>query len=202
MSKKEFIDKQHRVMDRYYEIATDEVEAAKTEEDIKEIISELSALIKEDPTFLDSYNLAADLYRYDLNNEKEATKLEKAVYDIALETITDKKGNWPDALLWGFLENRHIIRALYRWGLNLWWNGNTKEALDIFRRLLKTNPNDNVGARYSILAVRLGLNPDYDEKWALGSGVDAFKLEEWWDKNYKKFPEEFKEWEEYVESLQ
>ncbi|MDI6892277.1 MAG: tetratricopeptide repeat protein [Actinomycetota bacterium] len=201
MIKKEFIDKKHEVLDRYYEIATGELDAAKTEEDIREIISDLKELIKEDPTFLDSYNLAADLYR-DLDDEKEATKLEKAAYDIALKTITAEKGNWPDQLLWGYLENRHIIRALYRWGLNLWWDGNTEEALSIFRKLLKTNPNDNVGARYSILAIRLGLNPDYDEKWALGPGVDAFKLEEWWNKNYKKFSEEFKEWEEYVESLQ
>jgi hypothetical protein len=35
----------------------------------------------------------------------------KDAYLKAVKTVSDKNGNWPKALDWGFLENRHIIRA-------------------------------------------------------------------------------------------
>jgi hypothetical protein len=71
--------------------------------------------------------------------------------------ITDKKGNWPDVLEWLWLENRHIIRAILNKTISLWKNKDVDNAIDLFRKLLKTNPMDNVGARNFILADLMGV---------------------------------------------
>lgn len=203
MNKEEFFDKRHdKVADRYYDIACEGVESMETRNDVKKLIKELKKLIKIDPSFLDSYSLAAKLHR-DLNDEKKATELEEKAYNIALKTMRDSQGNWPGTIEWGWLENRHIVRAINGWAYNLWHRGKTNEALEIFRKLLKSNLNDNVGARYSILAIRLGLNHDYDEEFAHpnGHGLDVGKTLKWWDKNYKKFPDEFTEWQKYIDEM-
>lgn len=69
--------------------------------------------------------------------------------------------------------------------------------MTILRKLLKSNPGDNIGARFDILAIHLGLKHDYEKKFACGdmSGyLDAFKVCRWFDKHSKKFPEEFGWW--------
>lgn len=63
-----------------------------------------------------------------------------------------------DILEWGWLENRHIIRTILNKAISLWENNHMDEALNLFRNLLKTNPNDNVGARYYILAIRMNMS--------------------------------------------
>ena len=67
---------------------------------------------------------------------------------------------------------------------------------------MKSNPNDNIGARQAILALRLGLRPDYESQFALKETpeyLDAFKLNSWFHENCKKFPEEFEWWFKIVE---
>ena len=53
----------------------------------------------------------------------------------------------------GILENRHIIRALINMGVLLWKEGNSDESYGLFMHLLKSNPMDNAGVRYYILAI-------------------------------------------------
>ncbi|MBI4029547.1 MAG: hypothetical protein HY376_04250 [Candidatus Blackburnbacteria bacterium] len=61
-----------------------------------------------------------------------------------MKLIVDGKGDYPVELSWGWLENRHIIRAIGNWGRKLWEEGKSEGALDVFRRLLAANPNDNL----------------------------------------------------------
>ncbi len=197
-AKRDFVDKYHDlVMDNYYEII-DRLKLAENEADTRDILNQLEKLIKDDPKFLDSYGLAADLHR-ELGEEKRATDLENKAHKTALQIILDKRGNWPATIEWGYFENRHIVRALFRWGHNLWQQNKTEESLEIFRKLLKSNLNDNIGARFAILAIRLNLKPNYDEKWITELGLlDGKKMSQWWNKNHIKFPDEFAEWEKYL----
>jgi len=110
--------------------------------------------------------------------------------------ITDKNGNWPDILSWANLLNRHIIRAILTKAIILWGDQYKDEALDIFRKLLNSNLSDNIGARFYILAIRMGIDfEDFDKRFNKGGYYDE-EILTWFDNNYKKFPEEFSAWEE------
>jgi len=135
----------------------------------------------------------------DDGNSAEAEKVLDDVYGRALKLITDRKGNWPDILGWGWLENRHIIRAIFNKAVSLWHHNEVGEALDLLRKLLKTNPMDNVGARDYILAIRMGMSFDEFEGRFNRGGYYDIELTEWFDKNYGRFPEEFGTWEKVVE---
>ncbi|MBI3624024.1 hypothetical protein HY218_00120 [Candidatus Saccharibacteria bacterium] len=81
-----------------------------------------------------------------------------------------------------------------------WEIGEARLALEIYRKLLASNPNDNVGARYSILALRLGYSPDYEAEFIpdkeLAYGLDAAKLNKWFTVNASNFKEEFTAFEQ------
>lgn len=67
--------------------------------------------------------------------------------------VTEKSGQWPEKLEWGWIENRHIIRAFVNMGILYWKKNKTLEAYSLFQKLLETNPNDNAGVRYFMLAI-------------------------------------------------
>jgi len=142
MAKKlrEFIDKDHKVMGLYYGICEkyNGSNAKSTEKNLKK-------LIDEDPDFFDSYLLLYDILQ-DEGSLSEAEELLDDAYDRARALITDKEGNWPDNLEWGWLENRHtcfgeenilknICAGIIVIGHN--WNGEKvletqKKVLDFF----------------------------------------------------------------------
>ena len=187
----EFIDKDHAVMDEYYTIFDGET----TREDVLKLMHKL---IKRDPDFYDTYNILVDAL-FEEGKAKEAAALLKTAYERAVKRIADSQGRWPKLMRWGFMENRHIMRIIDRYALYCWETKNVDEALTIFRQLLKANTNDNQGVRYNILAIKMGLS---SEEWEKpfeikrdnkAMGLDAIKLEEWFESNAKKFPEEFQE---------
>lgn len=65
-----------------------------------------------------------------------------------------------------------------------------KNALNIFMELLKSNHNDNIGARYSIVAILegFGSQEEYEEQFESknGMGLDGMALEEWFYKAAQK----------------
>jgi len=165
---------------------------------VKSMKKQLKQLIEQDPDFLDSYILLCEILEGE-GNDAEAEKLLDKAYDRAVRLITDKNGNWPDVLEWGWLENRHIIRAILNKAISLWNNNEIDGALDLFRKLLKTNPGDNVGARDYILAIRMNMSfEDFEKRFNKGGFYDM-ELSDWFDKNYKSFPDEFDWWEKAVE---
>lgn len=187
----EFIDKDRKVMYQYYDITEDKLSD-------EQLISEMKKLIEIDKDFYDPYLVIADVLFWQ-GKESEAQKFYKDAYQRAVERIVDSKGRWPKSMCWGFLENRHLMRALEYYADVCWEENNTDEALDIYRRLLRLNPNDNQGARYNILAIRMRLAHDEWEKpFEVEEdgeviGLNAFKVSKWFDENAKKFPDEF-EW--------
>lgn len=198
MTKKlrEFVDKDHRVMDAYYDLCE-----RYTGRNAKTIKGQLRRLIEKDPDFLDSYLLLHQILQ-DEGNFLEAEKILDQAYGRAIELITDKKGNWPDILEWGWLENRHIIRTILNKAILLWISKETDRALDLFRKLLKTNPGDNVGARDYILAIRMDMSFEEFERRFNKGGFYDIELVEWFDKNYRKFPDEFDWWEKALEEYE
>ncbi len=184
-----FIDKDHHVMHDYYTIFDGDLTD-------NQVLKKMQTLIKADPDFLDPYLVASEIL-FSRKRDVVASALIKEAYARALATIVDLKGNWPKEMLWGYLANRHIMRAIEAYALLCWEDGYLNEALDIFRRLLRVNPYDNQGMRYNILAIRKGLN---FEKWKKPFickrdgeilGLDAFKMTRWFNENAKNFPEEF-----------
>ncbi|HLC70881.1 MAG TPA: hypothetical protein VJI32_02680 [Candidatus Nanoarchaeia archaeon] len=185
----EFWDKEHSVMHQYYEVLEKKISQSK-------LLEKMQELIKKDPDFYDSYVVAADILE-SMNKKEMAAALRSTAFERAMHRIVDKEGNFPKRIEWGWLDNRHLVRSIECWAQELWGQGKNEEALDLFRKLLKANPHDNIGARHNILAIRLGLGPDYESKFEtkdMPGYLDAIKVMEWFDKNVKKFPEEFEWW--------
>lgn len=188
-----FVDKNRPVQMKYYD-TLDRLETAND----RKIQRVMEKLIKEDPDFLDPYLILYEIYQ-DNRKWNKADEILDNAYNRALKLITDKKGNWPEVLLWGFLENRHIIRVIFSKGVHLWDKEKTDEALDIFRKLLKSNPNDNVGARDYILAIRMGISFEaYEERFNKGGYYDSESIK-WFEENAPKYPDEFGWWFEWTE---
>lgn len=160
----------------------------------------LKALIKEVPLYFDTYLSLAEIYNLE-GNLSSAKNLIRKGYQLAIRRIVNQKGEFPKQMEWSWINNRHIIRIIDHWAYLLWCDGKEKKALKIFRNLFKSNPSDNIGARFDILAIRLGLEPDYELEFMslLGGYIDAIELTEWFEINAKSFPEEFDWWFEIYE---
>jgi hypothetical protein len=77
----------------------------------------------------------------------------------------------------------------------LWEHDKTDDALNLLRKLLKTNPHDLFGVRHYILAISRGR--DYHEflEWMAKCGNDKI-VKEWFEENYQQFPDDFARWRE------
>lgn len=191
----EFIDKDRKVAAAYYDL-----QEKYDGTNAKTIKTEIEKLIKEDPDFLDTYLLLLNILEDEGKFEEAAQILDEA-FNRAVNLITDKNGNWPDMLEWGLLENRHIIRTILNKAILLWDFKQFDEALNLLRKLLKTNPGDNIGARDYILAIRMNMSfEDFENRFNKGGFYDT-ELSDWFEKNYKKFPDEFGWWEKAMEKF-
>ena len=137
--RREYVDKKHKVMGIYCDLC-EKYNGGNS----KFIKKQLKQLIKKNPDFLDSYLLLYEILQ-DEGNLQKGEKVLNEAYERAVKLITDEQGNWPDILEWGWLENRHIIRTFLNKVISLWKNKKIDNALDLFGKLLKTNPRDNVG---------------------------------------------------------
>lgn len=186
---REYVDKDREVMSDYYDMCERYGGGYS-----KLVETQMRSLIEKDPDYFEPYLLLYDMLN-GTQRKIEAEKLLNDAYSRAVKLITDKDGKWPDVLEWGWLENRHIIRTILNKGISSWVNGKTDDALDLFRRLLRMNPRDNAGVRDYILAIRMDMTFDGFERRFNKGGFYDMKLMEWFDKNYKKFPDEFGWWE-------
>ena len=157
-------------------------------DDVKKSIKTLKEIIKKDSNYFDPYITLHEYYLMD-NDYKNAIKIIEQGYKRAMSLITNN-GRFPDELLWGFIENRHIIRMLFNFAMFVWENGDKDTALNIFMQLLQSNHNDNIGARYSIVAILEGFNSqeEYEEQFEgeSGYGLEYMKVEEWFHKAAQK----------------
>lgn len=105
-----------------------------------------------DPQYVQTYvGLVSAYARF-----KDKTKREKCI-KIAFEKTQKVFSKWPKELLWDVLENRAYLRAI-QYRADLYWDEkDLKNAEELFRLLLKLNPNDNQGVRYEISAMLSGM---------------------------------------------
>jgi len=170
-------------------------------EELVEIQEVMLSYINAAPNFLDSYLIMIEVCNKLGEIRRAERHLEKG-YKKALELILDEKGNWPDIMEWAWLENRHIIRLLKKQAEHFWDDGmedtlKHQEAIKIYENLIKTNPRDNVGARYPYLAMLEGMDLYELEKLY----ENEKKLDTWFENKGRK-REELKWWFTWVEELE
>ena len=158
-------------------------------DDIKKSIKTLKSIIKNDANYFDPYITLHEYYLMD-GDFINAIKIIEKGFQKAIDLI-DRDGKFPDKLSWAFMENRHIIRMIFNFAMFIWANDEDKEiALNIFMELLKSDHNDNIGARYSIVAILEGFTSqeEYEEQFesANGMGLEYEALEEWFYKSAQK----------------
>ena len=111
----EFTDKNRTVMDEYYEVTelfqAGQVSLTKTKQSLRQ-------LIKIDKQFLDSYLYLAQI-EYDAENYEDYSRLVWEAYLKAVQMVANMDGDYPKSLPWGWLENRHIVRALCNFALTI-----------------------------------------------------------------------------------
>jgi hypothetical protein len=148
--------------------------------------------IRKDPDLYDPYLVLSAILRIHKKND-EADAVITTAYERAVTRMMDKDGHWPKRMFWGFLHNRHILRIIEEYAHLLWDRGNAAEALEVFRKLLRMNPDDNQSIRFHILALRMGFNSDWPQLFQAGlpDHFKAMPLQQWFEKNAKSFPGEF-----------
>ncbi len=171
------------------------------EEDVEKNINTLKKIIEKDPDFFDPYITLHDYY-YANNDLENASIILNQGYERVLRLVVNNN-RFPDELEWGYIENRHIIRMIFQFGMFLWEIEEKEEALEIFTLLLKSNINDNIGARYAIVAMLEGFESmgEYEEKFmsSNGFGLDAMAVEEWFNEASKKHKKVIGWWFDEVE---
>jgi len=181
----EFIDEDRFEVNEFYYEFLESPEA----DDIKQSIKTLKSIIKKDADYFDPYITLHEYYLMDRDFKKAIDIIERG-FKRAIDLI-DNNGRFPDKLPWLFVENRHIIRMIFNFAMFVWANEDDKDiALNIFMELLKSNPNDNIGARYSIVAILEGFDSqeEYEEKFESknGIGLEYEALEKWFYKSARK----------------
>jgi tetratricopeptide (TPR) repeat protein len=137
-----------------------------------------------DPDYVQTYVGFVSAY----SREKDKAKREKCI-KIGYEKTLKLFPKWPRRLEWGFLENRAYLRAIGYMADLYWDHGDYDKAEELFRLVLKLNPEDNQGVRYEIAAMLAGLNgPDLNKMFDEGDRKqDWCKLERLVSIQNKKF---------------
>lgn len=136
--------------DEYYYDAMELLHSGK--EGAKEALSLLKEALKINEDYVQTHIGLISVFGQ-LGKKKD---FEKAV-KIAYEKTLKKFPKWPKTMEWGWLENRAYLRAIQYMAELHWDNGENKKAIELFRLLLKLNPNDNQGIRYEIAGLYAGL---------------------------------------------
>ena len=89
--------------------------------------------------------------------------------------IAEKHNVFNKQIAWGWHENRPLIRGLYSHADILWKEGKLDEAHELFSKILKTNENDNIGARYSVKATKEGMShKEFEERFTYSDDHGSF----------------------------
>ncbi len=182
---REFVDKERKVEEKFHRVK------GLLNKDINRLKEEIRKLIEEDPYYLEPYVMLNEIYEIEGDLKKAEEVLEEA-YRRAMDLIT-KDGKIPDRLLWKHPTNRHIIKAILSTGIFYWEIGELEKALEIFRLLYRMDPFDEVGVRYYILAILMGMSfPEFEQVFSREGEYDYEDLERWFEKHAPDFPEEFR----------
>lgn len=143
------------------------------------------------PNFILSYEYALGmLLRFEPNEQTETLRIDLEQRKIkACEYVAQQDNIFKKKVIWGYHENRPLIRGLMLKADRLWEAGQLKEAHELFSKIYKTNKNDNVGARYSIKATAEGISfAEFEARFTYTDGPDTFfkmdEINQWLEKNW------------------
>lgn len=184
-------DALHELMSKYdYDLSQ-----AKSKAEHTIIEHTLVDIIHSNPIFFDPYMELYHFYSRFSGYEAQAETVLEEANALALKMITDKKGNWPDVIEWHWQENRNVIRALIGGAITKWKENKPALARVTLRNILKTNPSDNPGVRFLILAINEKMSyKTYQRRFEKGDTL-AHVAYDWFNENSKKYPEDFAWWE-------
>ncbi|MDZ7719699.1 MAG: tetratricopeptide repeat protein [Balneolaceae bacterium] len=106
----------------------------------------LEKIIKQNPSYIDSYFILADIARQENRIGEDEAILNRGIEYYKSGIPSDFDGEIP----WGFNDNRPFLRLLHELVLTLDRNDNHEKAINNAELILKYNPNDNQGIRYLI----------------------------------------------------
>src|SRR6185437_10219062 len=137
------------------------------------------------PDCTDAYVLLAE----NAGSRKEALELFRKGVEVGTRVLGPATFEQAAGSFWGLLETRPFMRAKLGLADTLWTLGRRPEAVEQLEELLRLNPNDNQGVRYSLAAWLLNLDRDddlerlldrFDEDsaaWAYTRALLAFRRE-------------------------
>ena len=142
-----------------------------------------------DPEYIQTYVGFTHLYG-NMGDKNKA--LENA--NLAFEKTVKIFPKWPKEMLWGDMDNRAYMRAI-QYKADLCADNNEKEkAIELYKLLLKFNPNDNQGVRYSLAGLYSGI---IGEK--MGKMFDEGTAKQNWNKLEKMVSEQNKKYKFWKE---
>lgn len=94
---------------------------------------------------------------------KQKDDIESKWFEASMK-IAKKEKIFNKTVAWGWHENRPFVRGIYIGAEKLWKNNEFEKAHELFSKILKTNENDNIGARYSVKATAERITYDDFEK--------------------------------------
>lgn len=122
------------------------------------------------PDCADAYVLLAE----HSPRRKEALRLYQQGVEAGERALGAEKFERAKGRFWGILETRPYMRARYGLATALWTMGDRDEAIRHLQEMLRLNPGDNQGVRYTLASFLLFLDRD-DE---LGKLLDQYPNEE------------------------
>lgn len=173
----------------YFDKYDFDIETLIDEEGEQNVIKYLNDLIARGPFLIHSYEKLCLVYSF-VGRDIECIIHQDEGVKATYKKIFDDNGKLPELFEYVHLNNRPLIRFLNYHAESLWLIGKTTPAIELFKYLMRSNPNDNIGARYSLLAVLEKIpfrnyRLDFLDENARCSSNEQ---EKWFEENYKKHP--------------
>ena len=99
--------------------------------------------IEIDPSYADGYTHLGNIAW-----RKGDWKQAESLYHRAVEEAEPEVKDITKGSFWSNLETRPYMRGMHGLGLTAWKQNSFEDAIEIFKRMLELNPNDNQGVRY------------------------------------------------------
>lgn len=111
--------------------------------------------LKLDEDYVQTHLGLAYVYRSSGQKKKEEEHIK-----LAYKNTVKKFPEWPKRMIWGMIENRAYMRAIQSRAELFVDEGEQDKGIELYRLLLKMNPNDNQGIRYVLSGVYAGISGD------------------------------------------
>ena len=173
-----FIDIVRPELVQYSEI----MEALKKGDATAVVQEKLEDMVENYPDFLEPYNTLYAIYQ--INEDfAEADVILNRAYNRAHNLILDAQENLPDLLEWKHGTNQHIIKTIYNKGIDFWMDENKADAKNVFESLIKINPEDSIGARFYLLALKKGFAFEAFMNRFMKDGYLTDEIKGWYEEN-------------------